>query len=187
MSVAIAFTTGFIIVGDGAMRFRLEDLSYNVSSTDGNSLGLIGNFAGTSYSNTRVGISYGADMVKGGGDDTIINSGASTQLVDEFVYVGVGSAVDASGFPGPSNQERLDQLLAQSRSSQPFNITSSYSLVDPTGTTILAMATTTISVVPEPGAMAMLFAVHRGVDGETEAIERTRHSMKSLSRNEPPG
>ncbi|MEM6473003.1 MAG: PEP-CTERM sorting domain-containing protein [Planctomycetota bacterium] len=145
---------GVHVVGDGNMRFRLEDLSFDITSADnGSLLNFSGDFAGSSYSATRVGIDYGADMMKGGGDDMIINSGSSTQFVDELIYVGVGNAFDASGFSG-SNQEKIDQLIGQVGGV--FDVRGGYSLTDSTGTSILAAGTTTISVVPEPTAIAFL-------------------------------
>ncbi|MEO1525410.1 MAG: PEP-CTERM sorting domain-containing protein [Planctomycetota bacterium] len=150
---------GVHIVGDGTMRFRLEDLSYEMSSTDsGNRLGFSGSFAGGSYSGTRIGIDYGADMAKGGGDDTIIDSGAATQFVDELIYVGVGNAFDASPFSG-SDQERIDQVLSEIGPETIFDFTGSYSLSDSTGASILAAGATTISVVPEPTAVVALLAL----------------------------
>ncbi|MEL6104446.1 MAG: hypothetical protein AAFU85_00355 [Planctomycetota bacterium] len=150
---------GVHIVGDGSMRFRLEDLAFEMSSSDtDNLLGFSGNFAGSSYSGTRIGIDYGADMMKGGGDDTIINSGAATQFVDELVYVGVGNAFDASPFTG-SDQDRINQVLAQIQSETKFDFTGAYSLSDSTGSSILAAASTTITVIPEPTAFFALMVV----------------------------
>ena len=150
---------GVHIVGDGSMRFRLEDLSFEMSSSDtDNLLGFSGNFAGGSYSGTRIGIDYGADMMKGGGDDTIINSGAATQFVDELVYVGVGNALDASPFTG-SDQDRINQILSQIQSETKFDFTGAYSLSDSTGSSILAAGSTTITVIPEPTAFFALMVV----------------------------
>ena len=150
---------GVHVIGDGAMRFRLEDLAYEVSSTDTNNLlGFTGDFSGGTYSATRIGIDYGADMTKGGGDDTVIDSGAATQFVDELIYVGVGNGFDASPLSG-TNQEKIDQLVAQIGSETTFDFTGAYSLSDSTGSSILAAASTTISVVPEPTALAALLAV----------------------------
>ncbi|MEM0925354.1 MAG: PEP-CTERM sorting domain-containing protein [Planctomycetota bacterium] len=149
---------GMHVVGDGSMRFRLEDLSYEISSTDGNRLGFVGSFAGLTYSATRFGIDYGADMMKGGGDDTIIDSGSADQLVDELVYVGVGNGFDASVLSG-TNQEKIDQLLSQIQSGGAFNVTGGYSLSDPSGGSILAAASSTITAIPEPTALAFLTVV----------------------------
>lgn len=84
---------GLHIVGTGGTRFRLEDLTFDMSSGDaGNALAYTGDFIGFNYSATRYGISYGGDGVKGGGDDTVYTSGNGLTYVDELVYVGVGNA-----------------------------------------------------------------------------------------------
>ncbi len=150
---------GIRIVGDGVTKFRLEDLSSEISSGDGNQLGFVSSFAGSDYSPIRFGIDYGANMVKGGGDDTIIDSGAGTQLVDEFVYVGSGNAYDASTQPGPSNQEKMDQAIASITSFASFNVTGSYTLTDSGGTNVLATGSTSFVVVPEPGSALLLFGL----------------------------
>ncbi len=148
---------GVHIVGDGVMRFRLEDLSYSITSDDGNILGFSGDFSGLTYSATRIGIDYGGDQAKGGGDDTIINSGAATQIVDELIYVGVGNAYDASFATGPSNQEKMDQTIDAVTVNAWFDVTGGYVLTDDTGSTTLASASASFTVVPEPSSALVVF------------------------------
>lgn len=150
---------GIHIVGDGSTKFRLADLSSEISSGDGNQLGFVSSFASTDYSAIRFGIDYGANMVKGGGDDTIIDSGSGTQFVDEFVYVGSGNAYDASFETGPSNQEKIDQRLALITPFATFGVTGSYTLTDSGGTNILATGSSSFLVVPEPGSALLLFGL----------------------------
>ena len=142
---------GLHVVGDGTMKFRMADIDFEVTSGDGNSLGFVGDFSASDYSGTRVGIDYGFNMVKGGGDDTIITSGSGTQFVDEFIYVGVGNAYDASGEAGPSDQEKLDQVVASVLPFATFDVTGKYTLNDSLGG-FLAEGSTTFQVVPEPAS-----------------------------------
>ena len=142
---------GVRIAGDGQMRFRLEDLSWEIQSSGGNQLGFTGSFAGNNYSSARIGIDYGADMTKGGNDDVIITSGSATQTVDELIYVGVGNAFDATSQPGPGNQDRINQQIASLSSQGAITVTGSYTLRDPTGSIVLATGSTMFTAVPEPG------------------------------------
>ena len=146
---------GLHIVGDGTEQFRMEDITYEVTSDDGGALDFSGSLAGSSYSTVRVGIDYGADRVKGGGDDTLITSGSSLQFVDEFMYVGVGNAYDATNADGATNQEKIDNAINSIGASSLFNIHGSYTLFD-TGGTELATGSTFITVVPEPGGLLSL-------------------------------
>ena len=148
---------GLHIVGDGTMQFRMADIEYELISDDGNTLGFAGDLSGGNYSALRVGIDYGADMAKGGGDDTIITSGAATQLIDEFVYIGVGNAFDASGGSG-SNQEKIDFAIADNFNSFPINLSATYTLNDTSGSQ-LATASTNVNFIPEPGAGLVLATV----------------------------
>lgn len=108
---------GLRISSDGLMDFSLDDIFFEMESLgDGGALS-IGPFslgdAGVSFSDIAVGIDYGLDNTLGGGDDTVYNTSnpaASSTLIDEFVYIGVGNAYDASGFPG-APQDRIDGLL----------------------------------------------------------------------------
>ena len=142
---------GLHLTGDGTEQFRMEDLEFQITSEDGGVLNSAGNFAGSNYSSSRVGIDYGADRMKGGGDDTVITSGAATQFIDEFVYVGVGNAYDATNATGATNQEKLDNTFQQIRTTSLFNVTGAYTLFD-TGGNELASGSTFITVVPEPSS-----------------------------------
>ena len=140
---------GLHIVSDGTMPFRLEDLLFETTSSDGNILGFSGDFVGMSYSSTRIGIDYGGDNMKGGGDDIIINSGLATQMVDELIYIGVGNAYDATSLPGPSNQEKLDQVRLGLSPFTPIMFTGTYTLND-SGGGFLASGSSHVFFTPEP-------------------------------------
>ncbi len=104
---------GLHIYGDGGVgstKFKLEDLEFAIISSDAE-LDFGGDFIGFDFNGTtRYGIDWGADMVKGGGDDSIITgAGSGFILVDEMVYVGVGNAYWPGGPGDPlTGQAALD-------------------------------------------------------------------------------
>jgi hypothetical protein len=145
---------GLHVYGDGSTRFTLEDLIFELHSSDpGNTLYFAGDFIGSSYSTTRYGIDWGADRTKGGGDDIVYTSGNGTTLVDELVYVGVGNAWWPAGdWPdkGVGNpQAAMDDYFAWILSEQPIDVTCTYSILSYSGSD-------TVRVIPEPATMALL-------------------------------
>lgn len=133
---------GLHAIGDGTMQFRLEDLGYEIASNDvGNTLGFVGNFAGASFSSTRFGVDWGADRMKGGGDDIYYNSGNGTTFVDEIVYVGVGNAF------APADSAALAAAIGNYSSG--FSITGEYTILGYAGSDL-------VSTVPTPGALSLL-------------------------------
>ena len=144
---------GLHIFGDGITQFRLEDLLFEISSDDGNSLGFSGDFVGLDYNQFRVGIDWGADRAKGGGDDTMITDGSATQFVDELVYVGVGNAFDASTATGATNQDKIFSVVQGNN--YPIIVTGKYTLNDATGN-LLAMNSAFVVVLPEPSSLFAL-------------------------------
>lgn len=155
---------GLHAVGDGVTQFCLEDLTFDMHSSDSgvdelgpwsNTLGFTGDFIGYSYGANRYGISWGADRVKGGGDDVVYSSGNGKTLVDEIVYVGVGNAWWPGGDdPTPANpvggaQAAMDAYLATTQNLQPIDVTCSYSILGYTGSDM-------VTVIPEPATMSLL-------------------------------
>lgn len=147
---------GLHAYGDGLTQFTLEDLTFEVHGSDpGDTLVFTGDFIGYNYSSTRYGIYWGADRVKGGGDDTVYNSGNGKTLVDELVYVGVGNAWWPGGDdPTPANpsggaQAAMDEYYAWVAGEAPINVTGTYRILGSTGTD-------TVAVVPEPTTMLLL-------------------------------
>ena len=149
---------GLHLMGDGSQQFAMADIEYEITSDDGNSLGFAGDLSGGNYSSVRVGIDWGADRVKGGGDDTVITSGVGTQLIDEFIYVGVGNAFDASSQPGPTDQDKLDQTRQDVFPNYPIIVTGTYRLQDGIGG-FLVTGSTFVQVVPEPTSIGWCLAV----------------------------
>ena len=162
----------------------MEDLEFSIVSEDGGGLDSSGDFSGSNYSNVRVGIDYGADRMKGGGDDTVITSGSSTQLIDEFIYVGVGNAYDASSAVGDTNQQKLDNTFRAIRTTPVFDVTGTYTLFD-SGGSLLGTGSTFITVVPEPAGctvvvlLSMMFAGRRRSSSRLERSEATQHLTSS--------
>ena len=152
---------GVNIFSDDGTQFRLGDLSFEMSSSDsGNALGLSVDFANSTYSSSRIGIDYGADHTRGGGDDTVYMSGESAaMMVNELIYVGVGNGFDASSNDPLTDQEKLDQtiedILDGIRSEGPIDVFGVYFLTDPGGAP-LSGGGSFVTLVPEPGAFTLL-------------------------------
>jgi hypothetical protein len=148
---------GLHAYGDGTTQFSLEDLTFGLHSSDAtDSLEFVGDFITYTYNGTtRYGINWGVDRVKGGGDDIVYTSGNGTTPVDELVYVGVGNAWwPGAGDPDPANpvggaQAAMDEYLAQFSAAQPVEVSCTYAIKGYTGGD-------SVSVVPEPGTLALL-------------------------------
>lgn len=155
---------GLLVNGNGT-KVSLSELTFNMHSSDpGDLFAFSGDFSGDDYSSFRVGINFGSDGKLGGGDDTYVTSGSGSQLVDAFVYVGVGNAVDPVADAGcvlpPSptvaqQQAALDCGKAFYDSLMPFSITTDYSLVSD-AVEIASTSETVDFAVPEP-VSAILF------------------------------
>lgn len=144
--------------GDGVAQFSLDDVYFNMSSSDsGNTLGFAGNLSGLTYNGTtRIGVNWGGDRAPGGGDDLVYAAGQSGSLIiDELFYVGAGNAYwPGGGDPDPSNpllgrQGALDDTAAWFAQEYPFSITTVYTIFADSGTG-------SVYVTPAPGAAALL-------------------------------
>jgi hypothetical protein len=71
---------GLHVIGDGVVRFRLNDLSFAITSSDA-VLDFAGNFAGLTYNAFRHGIDW-VDGIKGNGNDIVYMAGNGMTLVD---------------------------------------------------------------------------------------------------------
>lgn len=134
--------------------FNLTQLSFQATSTDvGNFLGFNVPAGSFNYSTSFVGLDYGPNGVKGGGDDTYITSGPNTQFVNELFARGVGNAPAVlSGDPGATDQDKINNALQQMPNDYIFN--GQYSLgVDDFGT--FTGSAFVVVAVPEPGTIAM--------------------------------
>ncbi len=146
---------GLKVISD--TEFRLEDLTWSLDSNDAdNYFDQSGNFQGASYSSTRIGIWWGPDGVKGGGDDMTRNTGAGILPVNELLYVGIGDGFLADE-PGLTGQEQIDGLISDMMGACPdpsgclTDVVGSYSLPDGTGGSVLA-SDKFVLATPEPSA-----------------------------------
>jgi hypothetical protein len=167
---------GLHIVGDGVQQFSISQLSFVMDSTDAdNSLDFTFAQGAYAYSNQYVGINWGADRVKGGGDDFVVTSGANTQLVDEIVGRGSGNAwavYDTD--PGATRQEKIDLAVASIQQT-PFDFIGTYKL-DLGSSAVMGSGSVQFNAVPLPaaawGGMALIGAV-----GAVRKVRSRRQAM----------
>jgi hypothetical protein len=150
---------GLHVVTSADAPFALADLGWSLDSDDATDyFDQSGDFSAATYSQTRVGINYGPDGVKGGVDDMWFNSGQpGTMPVNELIYVGVGDGF-LSDEPGAlTDQDDINMTLADiyAGCGDPtgclVDLVGSYTLPDSSGLNT-ASATVTISLVPEPAS-----------------------------------
>jgi hypothetical protein len=145
----------------GSSKFSISQLSFSaVSSDPANSLGFSYAAGSYSYSGAYVGIDYGANGVKGGGDDIYITRGPGDQLVNEIV--GRGSGNSWAVYPadaGATNQEKIDNAaddIWTDALSQPFTFTATYSIGGASGSATVVFDNTKTpsdtTVTPLPAA-----------------------------------
>ncbi len=141
------------INGNG-FSFNIAQLSFQATSTDaGNFLGYTIPAGSFNYSTAIVGMNYGPNGVKGGGDDFYITSGSNTQFVNELFYRGSGNAPAVlSTDPGATDQDKIDN--ARQLMPHDFIFNGQYSLgVDDFGT--FTGSAFVVVAVPEPATVAM--------------------------------
>ncbi len=147
---------GLHAFGNGFTEFTLADVNFDLSSTDGDSLGYAGDLSGTTFNGTtRIGVQWGADNAPGGGDDTIYNSGENdATFVDELFYVGVGNAFWPGGSdPDPGNpiagrQGAIDETYAYVSLNSPLTFSGTYTIFGESGS-----ASVDLAAVPESTAI----------------------------------
>jgi hypothetical protein len=139
---------GLDVRGNGA-EISIDQLSFVMSSTDGNTLGYSFGLGSYGYSSQYVGWDYGVDGIRGTADDIFITSGAASQQVDEIVSRGSGSAwaVYEGNYPG-TLQDGINQAAANLGSS-PIDFTGTYTLGGAQGSAMV-----TFEPVPEPTTTA---------------------------------
>ena len=150
-------TFGLAIFGTNGSQFSISQLSFNATSTD--PLNAFGFAAGAyTYGTGYVGINFGANGVLGGGDDTVVNSGPNTQLVNELFGRGSGNSFAAlcSGCTPAQNQAAIDAAAASPGT--PFSFRGTYSIGDFSGS-----GTFDVSAVPEPSNWVMLILGFAGI------------------------
>ena len=133
--------------------FQLKNLEDGFSSTLDPSLGFdyaLSSYAGSTFSSRRVGIYYGADGVKGGGDDVRYDtslSGDDSTLINEINLVsgGIADEVLASA-TGATNQDKMNIEAANLGG---YSLTANYRL---NGGTVHS-GTVNLTAAPAPSAL----------------------------------
>ncbi len=157
---------GLHAYGDGTTRFKLNDLTFAIHSSDpGDQLLYTGDFIGYDFNCTsRYGIDWGADRAKGGGDDSVVCGGGSGMaLVDEMVYVGVGNAlwpVPADGESQADALARVSNFIQTGDNGGPIVITGQYWLKGTDNEIYSGLAAV---YVPEPGTLVLFGAALAGL------------------------
>jgi hypothetical protein len=130
---------GLHLVAAPTTPFSLSQLEWSLDSDDiDNYFDQSDSFADANYSPTRIGIHYGTDGQRGGGDDIVYDNGElGTNEIHEFVYVGVGDGF-VVGDTGPlTNQEEIDDVLRtmlEGAGGGEVKFTGTYTLNDPDST-----------------------------------------------------
>lgn len=153
---------GLHVVGTSDWQFQLADLAWKLESDDETGyFDQEGNFAGANYSATRVGIDWGPDGIRGGGDDVILNGGeAGTMPVNELVYVGVGDGFFSSEPDAMTDQQDINITLSDiyAGCSDPegclIDVTMTYTLPDHSDG-MMSTAGTFVLETPEPSSAVL--------------------------------
>jgi hypothetical protein len=106
-----------VSIVDTENTFSLHDLLVDQNLLLGGYFLFNDNYAADDYAFDRIGINFGGDG-PGGAADTTIQSGDGGAQINALYFIGIGFGfdgdVDSLGnpWPGPSNQENLNQLIA---------------------------------------------------------------------------
>ena len=189
------------IQGNG-QKVRLANLQVIVESNDAMEvLNYQGSFSSSAYNRHRVGIDYGPDGKRDTSDDVIYDNNQPGGIaVDEIVYTGLGLAVQANDVRTAvgKRESELNKLMASLLGTQSsYQIKATYKLLDDDDTTVLATASSTVKVTPQPsfvqigpvpespwplfvGADAGLGLILL-VAGTRQMIRRHRHRLLSMT------
>jgi len=156
---------GLHLLGDGT-RFSLAQLEFQPNSDDANNTFDASPTVFTAaslYDEFRRGIDY-VNGIKGDGDDMVYTNDESADLpIDELILTGNGVALFADAQPGATDQEKLDNAVAQLNSLSPFHINGTYTLfddVDHTNANVLTSGSADVLIiVPEPATAMTVLAL----------------------------
>ncbi|MBL4701856.1 MAG: hypothetical protein JKX85_11430 [Phycisphaeraceae bacterium] len=189
------------IVGNGK-RFCLSNLTFMLESQD--AMGVLsseGNYAGTNYSPHRVGIDYGPDRKRDTEDDVIFDKRQPGSVeVDEILYTGLGIGIHATAprVTASKRAKAIEQLMNGLMGTHSnYDLKMTYTLLDDDNLTVLASASDTVRVFPQPdhvqigpvpespwplfvGAGAGLGLILL-VAGTRQMIRRYRHRVLSMT------
>ena len=85
-----------------------QDLPGQTESTVVTNPTQTGDFVGMDYSLTRVGVQYGATPAS----DVLVTSGTASTLVNALYFIGVGDGIVEDAPGAPTNQEKIDDTIA---------------------------------------------------------------------------
>jgi len=142
---------GMSMVASVGTQIALDHIVGNISIATVSGFDFSFNYVGN-YSATRQGLLRGADGIIGTIDDTLITSGSASQLVDAVYVIGGGVAF------WPDTIDELNAFMSTFGSDYgSLNLTGTYSLLDGVGEgSVLAGGSTTVTLVPAPGAIALI-------------------------------
>lgn len=140
---------GLAIEAQAGTSFKLEDLTYSIVSSDGNLLGFSGDFSGSGFSPTRIGIKTDGSLAT-----------SNTDSLRALYYVGVGNAYVAYEVnPGDSNQQQIDNVHSYVDGIGGVTVTGTYGISYSGNASGVLSGSDTLQVVPavpEPQATVLL-------------------------------
>jgi hypothetical protein len=147
------------INGNGS-QFSISQLSFALTSSDPTfdyqiAAGGFDYGTGSAALFGFVGLNYGADGIKGTGDDFFVTGGSNTQLVNELWGRGAGVADATDDCPGCTIAQRqalIDAEMAYFINQGTVTFTGTYSLNNASGNSTLTVQ----QAVPEPGTLVLL-------------------------------
>lgn len=158
-------TFALFIDGNGT-QFSISQLGFSATSSDpGNWLGFSFPTGGYNYGAGYQGILFGADGALGGGDDTFVTGGASSQLVDALVGRGSGNSFAAYCPPAPAVCDDAAQAAAIADVAAAFgpgtvDFTGTYTLAASLTGGVLAQGEASFQIVtnsvPEPTSLLLV-------------------------------
>lgn len=151
---------GLHVVKDAG--FKMKNITFEMDSTDAFDIfdfGPAAILAGADFSTTRVGIDYGANGMKGGGDDITYSSDVLAMTDDDIVInelniVGFAATIrDVNAGGDGATQAGLNTAVGTVGSLNPFTITGEYIVTPESGPAMSGSAS--VSIIPEPSTFVL--------------------------------
>jgi hypothetical protein len=150
--------------------FSISQMSFQLTSSDP-ALDFGFGAGSYNYGTGWVGLNYGGDGVKGGGDDFFVTGGPNTQLIHELFGRGSGNAFAAlcNACTLAQQQAAIDDVANYINGQGSITMVGTYSLTNgPNGS-----GTLVVSNVPEPTSM---FLLGSGLAGLVGVVRKRRKS-----------